>query len=99
MSIQTGKYVEVLEWAVKVSLLINGKFSVNTRVVRNIGGNFSEIHWLTDLKSLSDFESFRNKVETDSEYRNLIQEAITHNLLVSESLVDRIYGTVNLAKL
>ncbi|GHN02724.1 hypothetical protein WSM22_42130 [Cytophagales bacterium WSM2-2] len=98
-NIQAEKYVEALEWAIKLSMLISSKFSVSSRVARNIGGNITEIHWLTDFKSIADFESFRNKVETDREYRDLIQQAITHNLLIGESLVDRIYGTVSLAKL
>ena len=96
--IQSGKFIEAIQWAVKVAMLINRKLNSHTKVARNVGGLFSEVHWLTEFENLAEYETFRDKLEADGEYQAMFKEAISQDLFVAESVMDQMYGVVPLPK-
>lgn len=94
-NIHDGKAQEAMAWAIKAAGYISENLGVNLQVMRNIGGMVSQVHWVANYESLSDFEAAMAKIEADAGYQQLLAEGRdAGGLFAASSIVDNLYASV-----
>lgn len=94
--IHDGKLQDAFAWAIKVASYVNKNVQgANVQVARNVGGPLYEVHWVSTVQSLAEYEAVWKRLEADSGYQNLIKEGRQQGLFIGSSIVDRLYETVS----
>jgi len=93
--IHDGKAEEGFAWAIKVSKYLNETSDLNVRVLRNIAGHVSQVHWVANFESLADMETSSQKLEADTAYQAMLKEIRGLNVYVYSSMVINIHQTVS----
>ena len=90
-----GKFRQALEGALQTASLINEKYDKETRVMGNVAGKSSQLHWVTEFESLAEFEEWVAKVSQDEKLAEMVAEHFEQGLFVEGSFTDNIYRTLS----
>ncbi len=76
----------------EVAGYINGNIEgVEVQVLRNIGGQVFQVHWVSRYASLASYEQHWKGLEADEGYQAQITKARAAGLFIGSSIVDRLY--------
>jgi hypothetical protein len=91
--IQSGKGQEAWAWAIKSAEYVdkNNPGGVQTDVVQNVTGSGNRVIWVSVHDSLGDAETFREWMEADEGFQNILAES---EGLMDWSTFDRQYYRV-----
>lgn len=92
IEITPGKEKEATEIARKQGQYINDHYA-KTQVMRNIGGQLNQLHWVVNYESLVAMEAFRKKITADADFQVLIAKG--EGLFVGGSAFDSIFEVIS----
>ena len=74
--IRSGKNVEAIQWAKKLTEYLNKKYApVSMQAYTERFGDYGKVHWFTDFEDLATFEKINAQLMTDQEYGAKLNEA------------------------
>jgi len=81
IQVAQGKRPEALDWAKRHTNWLRGKYPKhNFRLTEELLGDHTVFHWFGDFDSLAAWESYQDKVVTETEWQNFGAE-MRKNLL------------------
>ncbi len=92
--IQDGKAQPAVEWALKAASYIRETFGTDTQVMRNVGGQTYQLHWVTNYESLAALEELQARSMVHEGYNAMLAEAGELGLFAIDSIVDSIYQSL-----
>ncbi len=94
-TIQQGiKAATAFEWAVKVATHLNTQHGSNIQIHRAVGGNQSQVRWISTYDSLAHVDEMSDKFDADEGYAQLLDEAHETGMFVGESVTDQFLASV-----